>query len=360
MIPGLDSSIQVPGPAQADAARAAGVLLWSGYIATRSGVGLYATWTQDAFNQARRCGADPIGFCSGWDDPVAIRQQAAAWRVKPCLDVESGIRDDGPWVQAWLDASGAGLYGLARVHVGRRAAFHVVARYPSVTPAPATWDPLAGPRPDAPCGWQWQGTHTEFGCSVDRGWYDDWFLAGADPAPRSLITSGGEGTLVLIPDPGEPGLHRFYIASPRGNVRWGWSPGGEGGFDSSAGGDIDVGGDGLLPGTLAVALHRYKGRYRFAVHALSGDGNVYQKVMDGPDRTVIEDWRPVPTAEPVLAPSGTPGPAGSDVRPEVADALEAAVAALRSADRAGAPRPLHPQPLRPQVPPRGRRGGGAR
>ena len=100
--------------------------------------------------------------------------------MRPCLDVETGIRPDGAWVQGWLDAAGAGLYGLASVHHGRRAAFHVVARYPGGDPA-ASWDSVAGPRPDAPCGWQWQGSHPEFGRQVDRGSYDDWFLTGGDP-----------------------------------------------------------------------------------------------------------------------------------------------------------------------------------
>lgn len=60
MIPGLDSSIAAPGPNQAQAAATAGVPLWSGYLATRSGVGLLATWTQAAFDNARLAGtSDP-------------------------------------------------------------------------------------------------------------------------------------------------------------------------------------------------------------------------------------------------------------------------------------------------------------
>ena len=48
----------------------------------------------------------------------------------PCLDVEGGIRADGAWVQPWLDASGAGLYGNAPVFSGRRAAFYETASDP--------------------------------------------------------------------------------------------------------------------------------------------------------------------------------------------------------------------------------------
>lgn len=178
MIAGLDSSADRPSAATADEARNAGVGLWCGYLATQPNVGLYSVWDRSDFDNARRCGGKPIAFCSGRDDPVACRDLAAAWDVRLCVDVESGIRDDGPWVQGWLDASGAGLYGLPSVHNGRRAAFHVVAWY-RVTP-PACGDPGATwpswlARPDAPAAWQFCGTHTEFGLSVDRGWYDDWF-----------------------------------------------------------------------------------------------------------------------------------------------------------------------------------------
>jgi hypothetical protein len=177
MIVGLDSSYDAPTAAQADAARAAGVRLWSGYLATHpvEELGLVHAWTQADFDAARRCGGAPLGFCSGWDDPVQIRQLAASWGVRACLDCEAGIRDLGWWTQDWLNASGAGLYGLARVH-SLIAAFHVVARYPvRGCPDGLSWDPFAGPRPSTPCGWQCQGTHIEFECSVDRGTYDDYF-----------------------------------------------------------------------------------------------------------------------------------------------------------------------------------------
>jgi len=180
LIPGLDSATE-PSAAQAQAAHAVGVRLWSGYLATQANVGLYHAWSRDGFENARLCGGAPIAYCSGWDNPSACAAVAKAWNVRLCLDVEGGIRGKGPWVQGWLDASGAGLYGNAPVHPGRRAAFHVLAGYPGVDPQ-ATWDPrqLA---PDGPTGWQWQGTHTEFGVGVDRGWFDDWFasLYGASP-----------------------------------------------------------------------------------------------------------------------------------------------------------------------------------
>jgi hypothetical protein len=100
-----------------------------------------------------------------------MKAQGAAWDVPICLDVEGGIRASGPWVPSWLATSGAGLYGNPPVHPGMTAAFHVLAAYPGYDPN-ASW---SGSRPASPCGWQFQGTHGEFGVSVDRGWYDDWF-----------------------------------------------------------------------------------------------------------------------------------------------------------------------------------------
>lgn len=181
MIVGLDSAY-APSAAQALAAHSAGVRLWSGYLATRSGVALYHPWAQYDFENARLCGATPIAYASGWDDPVACRALAESWNVRLCLDVEGGIRADGPWVQPWLNASGGGLYGVAAVHANRQAAFHVLAWY--TANAGATW---AGTRPTAPCGWQWQNSHNEFGVTVDRGWFDDWFLGGSTTA-----TAGSE------------------------------------------------------------------------------------------------------------------------------------------------------------------------
>jgi hypothetical protein len=178
-IAGVDSSLDAPSAADADAARYAGIGVWGGYLATRADVGLLAPWPRGAFENARRCGGTPIGFCSGWDDPRAIRELAAAWNVRPCLDDEPGIRADGFDRQAWVTAAGAGLYGLLRVHVGVTAAFHIAALYPGFLPG-ATWPVRV--RPDSPCGWQWQGTHPgPGGRSVDSLVLDPWF--GAPPAP---------------------------------------------------------------------------------------------------------------------------------------------------------------------------------
>ena len=175
----LDSSIDRPNAAQVSAAYQAGVRVWGGYIGIRplNLLGLQTVWSRADFDVVLQGGMAAIGYCSGWDDPLAIRNLGHAWGVLPCVDVEPGIRDDGPWLDAWLGASGAGLYGLQQVHyetgrpIGRLAAFNIMANYPGFDPQ-ATWNPLLTP-PVVPHGWQWQGTHTEFGLSVDSNWLDD-------------------------------------------------------------------------------------------------------------------------------------------------------------------------------------------
>lgn len=195
MIAGVDSSFTVPSAAQLAAAKAAGVAVWSGYIQSKANVGLARAWSQADFARVRAAGLNSIGYCSGRDDPVALRALAAAWGVLLCLDVEGSIRADGPWVQQWLDDAGCGLYGNAPVHNGRRARFHVLAAYPGRDPR-ATW---SGTRPAAPCSWQWQGTSSAFGVSVDLAWHDDWFALNApQPPPQPPILSEDDPVQVFI------------------------------------------------------------------------------------------------------------------------------------------------------------------
>ncbi len=197
MIGGRDSSFQRPNAAIVQAARQAGVGVWGGYLQTRPGVRLASPWQLADFEQARQLGGMPLAFCSGLDDPALLARLAQNWRVRLLLDVEDGIRQDGPWVQGFLDVSGAGLYGLGSVHWEhgggqRRAACHIVARYPGDGDPGATWD--GSPRPDGHCGWQWQGTHTEFGISVDSMNLDDWFQTGEDdPMAMEILTHIRDG-----------------------------------------------------------------------------------------------------------------------------------------------------------------------
>lgn len=175
VIVGIDSSYAKPTAQLVAQFRAAGVKMWSGYLTTKSGVGIAAPWSQADFDLAKQLGAIPLAFCSGWDDPIACKALAAAWGVRLCLDVENSIRGFGSWVQGWLDASGAGVYGNIGVH-GVSAPFHILSAYPGVQEN-TTW--FSGyTKPNTPCGWQYQGTHVEFGIEVDTGNYDDWFAQG--------------------------------------------------------------------------------------------------------------------------------------------------------------------------------------
>lgn len=215
MITGLDSSFARPTLAQAQAARAAGVRIWGGYLASMDGLGLATRWSRADFAVVQEAGLRAIGFCSGWDDPVWIRDTAAAWGILVCVDVEPGIRDDGPWIQGWVRTAACGLYGLASVHywdgepVGRDAAFNIVADYLAVGCTGETW-PSWLPRP-ARCGWQCRGDHQEFGLEVDRGSYDDWFLGEEDMTDDQaakldrihdvLFTGRSDGTPTGVPGP---------------------------------------------------------------------------------------------------------------------------------------------------------------
>ncbi len=173
MIVGVDSSTP-PSTASIIAAKNAEVKLWAGYFA---GPNILRGWAQDDFTRIQENGLATLAYCSGWSNPATMKAQSANWGVPICLDVENGIRGDGPWVQGWLDASGAGLYGNLGVHTGRRAAFHVLAYYPNPVPTiPMTWAPRATP-PSSPCGWQYRGSHSNYGATIDSCWFDDFFMS---------------------------------------------------------------------------------------------------------------------------------------------------------------------------------------
>ena len=199
MIAAVDSSADKPTLADVQAAVRAGVKVWSGYISTKPNVNIWSPWTQANFDVARQCGGTPIAYCSGFDDPVALGKLAAQWGVRLCLDVEDGIRPDGDWVQTFLNESGAGLYGNITVHAKRVAAFHILAAYPGADPN-ATWP--AGKIPPGPvCGWQWAGSETLYGCTVDLNWLDDSFVAPTPtnkPIPEGKLLSDANTLSFLI------------------------------------------------------------------------------------------------------------------------------------------------------------------
>ncbi len=229
MIAGLDSATP-PSASQLAQAKAQGVRLWGGYLATKAHVNLAHAWSKDDFSRVKAAGLATIAYCSGLDDPVACRNLAAAWGVPLCLDVESGIHGDGPWVQDWLTKSRAGLYGNAPVFAGRKAAFYVIAAFTNHAHDPgATWT-SSTPRPHGPCGWQWRGTHDEFGVGVDRGWYDDWFATGRVDRWTStggafsrdpVVVQNQDGRLEMLVTGDDGHLHDLAQTAP-GSDEW-WS-----------------------------------------------------------------------------------------------------------------------------------------
>jgi hypothetical protein len=174
----LDSSFDAPTLAQAQEARAAGVGFWWGYLATVQEPGAFnlaAPWSRQAFSNVQQAGLGCGAFVSGLDDPTALRQLAGEWGISLlALDDEDAIRPltEPDWRPAFLAASGAGLYGLLERHT-ISAPFRIAALYPAGGCSGATWP--TSPAPPEPHGWQCQGTHTEFGLSVDRSALDDWF-----------------------------------------------------------------------------------------------------------------------------------------------------------------------------------------
>jgi hypothetical protein len=284
MIAGLDSA-SVPSAAQLGQAKTHGVRMWSGYLATKPHVNLAHPWSREEFARVKAAGLSCVAFCSGKDDPIACKNLAASLGVRLCLDVEGGIRGNGPWVQDWLNKSEAGLYGNAPVFPGRRAAFYILAAYPGHDPQRVwTTDPHH-PRPDGPCGWQWEGTHSEFGIGVDRGWYQDWF-AGPHGAENHWVSMGGsfhhepvvaqnlDGRLevFILGDDG----HLFDLAQSAPNGGW-WSSW------------VDLGPfpPGGPAGNLAVARN-LDGRLELFLRG--SDKKIYHRWQQGPGGALTHNW----------------------------------------------------------------------
>lgn len=214
MLAGLDSAYAPPAGVIAQE-YALGRRVWAGYFA---GPNILHGWSQADFAAIKAGGMSTFAYCSGWADPAAMRAQSDAWQVPICLDVEGLIRSDGNWVQGWLDAASSGLYGNAGVFRNRSAAFYVIAAYPGVDPG-ATWPSYMTRPTDGPCGWQWNGSHAEFGFNVDSSWLDDAFLqvfgpgggtipgmAGVDPVRLQQLLAD------LYPQSADP--------APRGRLAW--------------------------------------------------------------------------------------------------------------------------------------------
>lgn len=191
----LDSSIDRPDAAAAAAAKAGGVGMWFGYLATKPAVGLEAPWDLASFNIVRAAGMGVGAFVSGWDDPLALVHLASLWGISRVLvDVEDGIRGDGSWVDGFLGVTGFGLYGLSNV-MYHQAPYKIVADYPTGGCPGDTWPSWLTP-PNVPHGWQCEGTHTAFGVSVDKSMLDNWFLSVPVDPPPIATNSPMEASMV--------------------------------------------------------------------------------------------------------------------------------------------------------------------
>jgi hypothetical protein len=349
MIAGLDSSYDAPTLAQAQAAYAAGVRVWGGYIGSRDGLGLAVRWPRMAFWNLQQAGITAIGFCSGWDDPDWIRTTAAEWGILACVDVERGIRDEfdgGTWLPDWLQRAQCGLYGPMSVHYatgeppGRGANFNVLAWYPGFDPR-ATWFDAIEARPPGPCGWQWQGTHDEVytgrRLSVDSMWLDDLLIpSGPGRGGDTPAQAAGGGSSSMVTLTGADGrIHRVLVAESTwtddhgnrgGPVHWIAVTGGTGGLDAWGGGDGQLpgeqGGGWIVAGTLAASLWTWpeKGRELLIVQGRGGDRRLYRKACFTDDYTMQAEWTAVngpaiavPGAAVVPGPAGPPGPAGASI-----------------------------------------------
>lgn len=189
LLAGKDSAY-APTDAQLDAFYAAGVRVFGGYIKLGND-GIYHGWTAADFARVKAHGMVAVAYMSGWDDPTQARAVATSWGVSVVIvDIENGIRPDGTWVQGWLNTAHAGEYGNAAVH-HYTATIHEDAGYFGYDPK-ASW-PAWIARPAGVCGWQWQGSHGEFGLTVDSAWWDD-SIAGALAGDSAHSIGGSEIT----------------------------------------------------------------------------------------------------------------------------------------------------------------------
>lgn len=188
----LDSDWE-PSAAQVAAAKSAGWQAWLGYLQTKPGVYLAGPWSDAAFGVVRAGGLLTGAYVSGWDDPTALRAKAAALGITIILDVESGIRGDGLWVDPFLAASGAAIYGdiaVMTAHATHGHPAYVFAGYPG-GPQSATW-PSYGPvlDPARPTGWQYQGTTQEPFGAVDLSNFDQAALQPQEGEDVSVLQLG--------------------------------------------------------------------------------------------------------------------------------------------------------------------------
>ena len=188
----LDSATP-PTANQVAQAKAAGFSVWLGYVGQHSD-NLLHPWASSDFMTVISGGLRTGAFCSGVDDPTWVRQEAESLDVRLLwLDVEDGIKSDGAWVEPWVATAGAGIYGNGSVidnHPNASVPSFVLAAYPNQGNQTATWDSSYATLPSKPHGWQWAGTVSMFGTTVDLSNYDDSIFAGGNMECEDPTTGG--------------------------------------------------------------------------------------------------------------------------------------------------------------------------
>lgn len=266
MISGRDSSYGRPSIEQLYAALTAGVLNWGGYLATMGDVNLGSPWDRGSFARVQAVlPSKPLAYCSGWDDPIACARLAAEWDVRLILDVEDGIRGDGPWVDHWLAASGAGLYGSRGTCNAHAAPCKIMAHYVGEDPG-VTWE---GDPPDVPHGWQWDGDVEDWGLGVDRVLLDDWFMNESAVVEEPALVR--EENAVSLAAKRPDGIVDYFTVLPRGQL-----------YHSADHGGNDWSGSHMLPGTWAALLRANWSEDGNAlwIYGIGWDGGVWHLYFD--------------------------------------------------------------------------------
>lgn len=173
-----DSS-KPPTAAQLQIAKAAGIKAWLGYVG-QAGDDLEAPWAEADFELVRSAGLLTGAFCSQIDDALWVGSVLAAWKLTGFLDDEPGVEGDNSETDAWLAASGTGLYGgkaVMETHCTHGHPAYIASEYPGGAQT-ASWPPgFPALSPMRPKGWQYLGTQVTSYGTVDLSVYEEAVLA---------------------------------------------------------------------------------------------------------------------------------------------------------------------------------------
>jgi hypothetical protein len=158
--------------------------------------------------------------------------------------------------------------------------------------------------------------------------------AGVAPVAATATTSdSSEGSMVILRHPAAPERLDHIWIDTDGIVQVHYSLGGAGGLDSGDNDSAEHGhGDfgsppgGAAPGSLAACWDHNNA---LCVTAADAAGTRYLYVRDWTGK-LVQDWSVMPYGAVGLPGKGKKGDPGPDVRPDIAAALEAAVAVLQN------------------------------